>query len=64
MHFCRFKSTLDSLKRVFKVPWNPVNTVTNEPKHFARINGVAVLTRVFEKKKYGGFCQAAKKNWP
>ena len=27
------------------IEWNPVNTVTNSPKKFGRINGVAVLTR-------------------
>ena len=47
------------------IQWNPVNTVTNGPKKFGHINGVAVLTRVFfYKKMYGGFCQAAKKWWP
>ena len=29
------------------IQWNPVNTVTNGPKKFGRINGVAVLTRGF-----------------
>ena len=29
------------------VQLNPVNTVTNGPKKIGRINGVAVLTRVF-----------------
>ena len=29
------------------IKWNPVNTVTNGPKTFGRINGVAVFTRVF-----------------
>ena len=42
--------------------WNPVNTVINGPKNFYHINGVAVLMRVFYKKMYGGFCQAAKKS--
>ena len=36
--------------------------VTNGPKRFGRINLVAVLTTVFYKKIYGGFCQAAKKS--
>ena len=40
-----------------------VNTVTNGPKKFGRINGVAVLTKgFFYKKMYGGYCQAAKKS--
>ena len=47
-----------------KLQWNPVNTVTNGPKTFGRVNRVATLTRVFHKKMYGGFCQAAKKKWP
>ena len=29
------------------IQWNPVNTVTNGPTKFGRINGVATLTRVF-----------------
>ena len=29
------------------IEWNPVNTVTNGPKKFGRINGVAVLTRSY-----------------
>ena len=45
-----------------KLQWNPVNTVTNGPNTFGRVNGVAILTRVFYKKMYGGFCQAAKKS--
>ena len=45
------------------IQWNPVNTVTNGPKKFGHINaGVAVLTRVFNKKMYGRFCQVAKKS--
>ena len=34
--------------------WNPVNTITNGPKTFGRIN-----ESFFNKKMYGGFCQAA-----
>ena len=45
-----------------KLQWNPVNTVTNGPNTFGRVNRVAILTRVFYKKVYGGFCQAAKKS--
>ena len=46
-----------------KLQWNPVNTVTNGPNTFGRVNGVAILTRFFfYKKMYGGFCQAAKKS--
>ena len=38
------------------------SVVTNGPKKFGRINGVAVLTTgFFYKKMHGGFCQAAKK---
>ena len=37
-------------------------TVTNGPNTFGRVNGVAILTRVFYKKVYGGFCQAAQKS--
>ena len=37
---------------------NSVNTVTNGPKI------LAILTRVFYKKMYGSFGQAAKKKWP
>ena len=32
--------------------WNPVNTAIIGPKMIGRINGVAVLTRFFHKKKY------------
>ena len=39
-----------------KIGWNPVNTVTNGPKK------LAVLTKAFYKKMYGGFCRAAKKS--
>ena len=34
-----------------KLQWNPVNTVTNGPNTFGRVNEVAILTRVFYKKK-------------
>ena len=35
-----------------------LNTVTNRPKKFGRINGLSVLTRVFifDKKMCGGLC--------
>ena len=42
--------------------WNPLLRSPNGPKQFGRINGVAVVTRFFCKKMYGGFCQAAKKS--
>ena len=42
---------------LFLVQWNPVNTVTNGPKTFGRIN-----KGFFNKKMHGGFCQAAKKS--
>ena len=63
MHFCRFTSTLDSLKRVFKVQWNPVNTVTNEPKKFGRIQpgGGGVLTRVFWEENVGRYLRGGQK---
>ena len=32
---------------LFILQWNPVNTVANGAKKNGRINGVAVLTRVF-----------------
>jgi len=51
------------LYNFIKLLWNLVNTVTNGPKKFGRINGVAVLTKgFFYKKMYGCFCQAAKKS--
>ena len=47
--------TFDKLKVVQR---NPVNMPLLGPKK------LALLTRVFYKKIYGGFCQAAKKKWP
>ena len=41
------------------IQWNPVNKVTNGPKKFGHINGVAVLTKVFYQKMYGCFYQVA-----
>ena len=39
-----------------------VNYITH---HFGRINGVAVLARVFfYRKMHGSFCQVAKTKWP
>ena len=37
--------------------WNAVNTISNGPKTLGRIN-----EGFFNKKTYGGFCQAAKKS--
>lgn len=44
---------------IYYVQWNTLNTITNRPKKFDRINGLGVLTRVFfflNKKMYGGLC--------
>ena len=49
-----------NLSHAIIIQQNSVNTVTN----VGCINRVAVLTRVFYKKMYGGFCQVAKKNYP
>ena len=46
-----------NLSHAIMIQYNFVNTVTN----VGCINRVAVLTRVFYKKMYGGFCQVAKK---
>jgi len=43
------------------IQYNSINTVTNGPKKFGCINRVAILSRVFYKRMYGGFCQVAKK---
>ena len=42
--------------RNWQIQRNPVNAVTNGPKTFGCIN------KVFYKKMYGRFCQAAKKS--
>jgi len=34
-----------------ELQWKPVNTVTNGPKTFGRVNGVAVLTKGFLTRK-------------
>ena len=47
-----------------RVQWNPVNTVTNGPKHFGLNNWVTVFQVFLYKKMYGRFCQAAKNKWP
>ena len=31
-------------KQLLELQWNPVNTVTNGPKKFGQINGVAILS--------------------
>ena len=65
MHFWRFKSTLDSLKRVFKVQWNPVNTVTSEPKKFVRIQRGGRINEDFWEENVGRCLPGGqKKKWP
>ena len=32
------------IKQHLELQWNPVNTVTNGPKKFGQINGVAILS--------------------
>ena len=48
---------------IFYKQWSPVNTVNNGPEKSCSINGVAVSTTgFFKRKRYGGFYHAAKKS--
>ena len=44
-----------------KLQWNPVNTVTNGPNTFGRVNRVAILTRVFLQKSVWWFLSGCQK---
>ena len=47
-----------------QIQWNPINTVTNGPQKFGRINGVAVLKRVFLQESAWRFLRGGQKKWP
>ena len=56
-------STVDGPYYQINIQWNPINTVTNGPKKFGHIKGVAVLTRVFLLENVWLFLPGGQKKW-
>ena len=47
---------------ILRLQWNPVKTVTYQPKKFGRINRLAILTRVFLQENVWRFFLGGQKN--
>ena len=50
-------------KKCYRLQWNPVNMVTNDPGILHRITGVALLTHFSYNKMYGRFAWTKKWCW-